>query len=140
MIKLNKFIAFVLGLALCPIISGCAQKDAQNLTSDVSSITQNDNESEDIGIILPEDEFDTDEQNSSMGENADTNTEDDNKTSSSAASNKDSSSQNNNSSSSADNDETSSTVEGEEENTSSDTTSEPSQDNDGSIELPFDKW
>lgn len=139
MIKLNKFIAFVLGLALCPIISGCAQKDAQNLTSDVSSITQNDNESEDIGIILPEDEFDTDEHNSSKGEITNTNTSDDNKTSSAAASNKDSS-QSNNSNSSSDNDETSSTVEGEEENTSSDTTSEPSQNNDGIVELPFDKW
>lgn len=140
MIRFNKFMTFVLGLAFCLIVSGCAQKDTQNLTSDVSSITQNDTENEDIGIILPEDEFDINEQNSSKGENADTNTEDDNKTSSSAASNKDYSSQNNNSSSSTDNDEKTSSVESEEENTSSETTSEPSQNNDGIVELPFDRW
>ena len=45
-----------------------------------------------------------------------------------------------NESSTTEKDEVSSEVEAEEENTSSDDSSEPSGSDDGSIELPFDRW
>ncbi len=139
MIRLNKIIAFALGLMFCLIVSGCATKNDQNLTSDMSTITQNDNEGEDAGAIILEEEFDIDEQDNSEGENFDTN-EEDNKTTSSATGNGNSTSHNSCVSSSTDDNKKSPSDNNKDENTSSDTVSQPSQNNDGIVELPFDKW
>lgn len=139
-----KIIIFSLVALLCLTLAGCGENpDFQNQGSDVSADTSSDSEiKRDEGIELPEDDFDTDTEQGGFENNSSNNTnkEDDAKTSSSTETDN----QNQSSSPQSSNKDTTSSTDdntsSDEENTSSDDSSEPSENSDGSIELPFDKW
>lgn len=141
--RINKFIIFGLTIMFCLMVAGCAESndndESYELSSTLSSSSQLISEE---GIELPEQEFaSTEESNSYESNAANTNREDDVLMSSSLESSKESSlSQSGNTSSSTEIDEISLGVENGEENTSSDDISDSLEKEDGSIELPFDKW
>lgn len=143
MVKFNKFIIVCLIAVLSLMLVGCSENvDTKNESSDVSSTVSGENEkTENEGIELPEEEFDFTEE-SGGSQSTDINKEADGKTSASGdGNNQNSSSATDSTTSSTQDDATSSETESQEDNTSSDTDpSEPIENDDGSIELPMDKW
>ena len=144
--KLNKVIIVCLIAILCLLFAGCSDGSIKNESSEPSSSIVNGDKTadDDTGIELPEDEFDTTEQSGTSGSNTNTSN---NKTTQSS----DSGNSQNESSLAESTDSTSSVTESTddnqssadenvEDNTSSDDVSQPVQNDDGSIELPFDEW
>lgn len=144
MTKVSKLLVVCLTVVIAFALAGCAvnkgsQKDGSDVSSVVSSkITNGDNS----GIELPDQDFTSDNQ-SGESENT-TNKEDDANTSSSAQDNnknEESSSGTAQSSTQDDSSKEDVTPDDEQQDESSDDTiSTPSKNEDGSVELPMDKW
>jgi len=129
-VKSGKFLIICLVAVLVFSLTGCARSDATDNDSSTLSI--------ETGVELPDEEFDSNEE-TQVSENTNTNDEDDEKTPSSEEDNN-SLSENTNTTSSQPSDETPSEVVDEEDDASSDDVSQPTKSEDGSVELPFDKW
>lgn len=140
--KMAKLIIVCLIAVFSLTLAGCSENtDIKNESSIVSLTVSGENEkTENDGIELPEEEFDSDEE-SGGSQNTNTKKEDDGKTSSSGGSASQNTSSTVSDVTSSTQDDESSKTESEEDNISSNTdTSEPSQNEDGSIELPMDMW
>lgn len=145
MAKVSKLLAICLTVVIAFTLAGCTENNgSQKDNSDVSSVVSSENvDSDNSGIELPDQEFTSDNQ-SAEPENTTTNKEDDANTSSSTQDN------NKNEESSSDAGQSSISDDGSKEDVSSDdeqqnessddTINTPSKNEDGSIELPMDKW